>query len=78
MRKQGLGKTFIECDTHMWRLGERTLPGGIVLDGGSDWIALNRKFVKYVLSDGNQLILGLKHVFKYTLLPAEVRDSSIS
>ncbi|XP_064639668.1 xylosyltransferase oxt-like [Lineus longissimus] len=71
MRKQGLGKTFIECDTHMWRLSDRTLPGGILLDGGSDWIALNRKFIQYILSDGNPLILGLKQVFKYTLLPAE-------
>lgn len=29
IQKQGLDKTFLECDGHMWRIGDRTLPIGI-------------------------------------------------
>ena len=39
---KGLDRTFHECDTHMWRLGNRELPLGLQIDGGSDWICLNR------------------------------------
>lgn len=70
IQKQGLDKTFVECDTHMWRVGDRTLPDGIQIDGGSDWIALSRSFVQYVTSD-DELIRGLLRVFHHTLLPAE-------
>ncbi|XP_076309198.1 xylosyltransferase 1-like isoform X3 [Tachypleus tridentatus] len=69
--KQGLDKTFYECDTHMWRIGERTLPWGIRIDGGSDWVALSRDFCTYVVKENNELLTGLKTVFSYTLLPAE-------
>ena len=41
------------------------------LDGGSDWICLNREFAEYVATSEDQLILGLKQIFNYTLLPAE-------
>lgn len=72
--KQGLDKTFVECDTHMWRVGDRQLPVGIQVDGGSDWVALNRRFVEYVIDGkdtGDALIAGLLTVFRHTLLPAE-------
>ena len=49
IKKQGLDKTFFECETHMWRLGPRTLPTGVSIDGGSDWICLNRQFANYVV-----------------------------
>lgn len=73
IQKQGLDKTFVECDTHMWRIGDRELPRGIQIDGGSDWVALSRPFVKYVTDTANQdeLIKGLLQVFHHTLLPAE-------
>ncbi|KAL3284632.1 hypothetical protein HHI36_018786 [Cryptolaemus montrouzieri] len=72
IQKQGLDKTFVECDTHMWRVADRKLPWGIQIDGGSDWIALNREFVKYVAGDNtDDLIKGLLKVFHHTLLPAE-------
>lgn len=70
--KQGLDKTFYECDMHMWRIGDRVLPWGIRVDGGSDWIALHRDFCAYVTQQNNTLLQGLMTVFKYTLLPAEV------
>lgn len=70
IQKQGLDKTFVECDTHMWRVGDRTLPDGIQIDGGSDWIALSRSFVQYVSAE-DELIRGLLRVFHHTLLPAE-------
>lgn len=72
--KQGLDKTFVECDTHMWRVGDRQLPVGIQVDGGSDWVALNRRFVEYVIEgkdSGDALIAGLLTIFQHTLLPAE-------
>lgn len=71
IKKQGLDKTFIECDTHMWRVGERKLPRGIVIDGGSDWIALSPDFVSYVLNENDNLLTGLDIIFQHTLLPAE-------
>jgi protein xylosyltransferase len=72
IQKQGLDKTFVECDTHMWRVGDRTLPDGIQIDGGSDWVCLSRKFVEYVTSEmHDELIEGLMKIFQLTLLPAE-------
>lgn len=71
IKKQGLDKTFIECDTHMWRIGDRKLPRGIVIDGGSDWIALSPKFVSYVVGIQDELLAGLDKIFQHTLLPAE-------
>lgn len=71
VKKQGIARTFYECDEHMWRLGDRTLPDTIDFDGGSDWIGLNRKFVTYVTYSTDTLVLGLKHLYGYALLPAE-------
>lgn len=72
IQKQGLDKTFIECDTHMWRTGDRKIPWGIQIDGGSDWVALSRKFVEYIATDSpDELVEGLLVLFTYTLLPAE-------
>ncbi|XP_032520548.2 xylosyltransferase oxt isoform X1 [Danaus plexippus] len=71
IKKQGLDKTFIECETHMWRVGERKLPKGIVIDGGSDWIALSPELVSYVVGERDELLSGLDVIFEHTLLPAE-------
>ncbi|XP_001949441.1 xylosyltransferase oxt [Acyrthosiphon pisum] len=70
IQKQGLDKTFVECEARMWRVGEKELPKGIIWDGGSDWLALSRPFVDYLVA-GDTLISGLSQFFKYTLLPAE-------
>lgn len=69
--RQGLDKTFHECDTHMWRIGNRELPMGIRIDGGSDWVAISRDFVWFVVHDSSELTVGLKTIFRQTLLPAE-------
>lgn len=70
--KQGLDKTFVECEARMWRVGDRKLPNGIQIDGGSDWVALSRDFVEYVANQNpDALVSDLLKVFKYTLLPAE-------
>lgn len=72
IQKQGLDKTFVECDTHMWRIGDRILPDGIQIDGGSDWVCLSRKFVSYVTDENKDILIdGLLKIFHYTLLPAE-------
>ncbi|KAF2348493.1 Glycosyl transferase family 14, partial [Trinorchestia longiramus] len=66
LRKQGLDRSFVQCDYHMWRLGERTLPKGVRMDGGSDWLCLNRDFVQYVVTSEDQLELekSLLHVLR--------------
>lgn len=74
VQKQGLDKTFVECDMHMWRVGDRHLPLGIQVDGGSDWVALDRRFVEFVVEgerEGDSLVTGLLQIFRHTLLPAE-------
>ena len=48
IKKQGLDRTFYECDHHMYRLGPRTLPMGIKYDGGSDWFCLSKAFIQYI------------------------------
>lgn len=72
IRKQGLDRLFYECDTHMWRLGDRKIPDGISVDGGSDWFLLNRMFVEYVINSKDDLVTNMKQFYTYTLLPAEV------
>lgn len=71
IQKQGLDRTFVECDNHMWRLGKRPLPQGAVIDGGSDWIILHRDFVHYLVNSRDQYLTALKRYFEFTLLPAE-------
>lgn len=56
----------------MWRLGERQIPVGIVVDGGSDWFVLTRSFVEYVVYTDDPLVTQLRQFYTYTLLPAEV------
>ncbi|GCC40258.1 hypothetical protein chiPu_0024317, partial [Chiloscyllium punctatum] len=73
IKKQGLDRIFHECDNHMWRLGDRQIPEGIIVDGGSDWFALTHKFVAYVVNTQDELVTQLKRFYWYTLLPAEVR-----
>ncbi|XP_078140609.1 xylosyltransferase 1-like [Centroberyx gerrardi] len=71
IRKQGLDRLFYECDTHMWRLGDRKIPEGVAVDGGSDWFLLNRPFVDYVVNSQDELVSSMKRFYAYTLLPAE-------
>lgn len=56
----------------MWRLGDRKIPEGISVDGGSDWFLLNRAFVEYVINSKDDLVTSMKRFYAYTLLPAEV------
>uniref|UniRef100_A0A1A8VFA3 Xylosyltransferase 2 n=1 Tax=Nothobranchius furzeri TaxID=105023 RepID=A0A1A8VFA3_NOTFU len=71
IKKQGLDRLFHECDNHMWRLGERSIPEGLEVSGGSDWFALTRSFVDYVITSQDELVSGLKQFYSYALLPAE-------
>ncbi|XP_030064199.1 xylosyltransferase 2 isoform X1 [Microcaecilia unicolor] len=71
IKKQGLDRLFHECDSHMWRLGERKIPEGILVDGGSDWFSLTRTFVAYVVYTQDDIVARLRQFYTYTLLPAE-------
>jgi protein xylosyltransferase len=74
IRKQGLDYDFYQCDGHVWRLGRRQLPLGIIYTGGSDWIGLPKKFCDYIIENKDNkssLVGSLLSVFNFTLLPAE-------
>ncbi|XP_076122848.1 xylosyltransferase 1 [Alosa pseudoharengus] len=71
IRKQGLDRLFFECDTHMWRLGDRKIPEGVSVDGGSDWFLMNHVFVDYIINSQDDLVTNMKRFYAYTLLPAE-------
>lgn len=71
IQKQGLDRTFVECDNHMWRVDNRELPPDITLDGGSDWIAINRNYSRYLVTDKSPFLTGLKRYYEFSLLPAE-------
>lgn len=62
----------------MWRLGERQIPAGIVVDGGSDWFVLTRSFVEYVVYTDDPLVAQLRQFYTYTLLPAEVGGPALT
>ena len=57
----------------MYRLGPRSLPDGLKLDGGSDWVCLSKDFVDYILDEEKRdnMLQGLFTIYNYTLLPAE-------
>ena len=71
IKKQGIDRTFIQCDNHMWNIGHRTLPEGIQMDGGSDWIILHKHFIHYVLTTDDVIVTRLETIYKHTLLPVE-------
>ena len=62
----------------MWRVGNRPLPHDVTIDGGSDWIVLNRNYSRYLATDRSHYLTELKHYYKYSLLPAEVTHVSLS
>ena len=73
LRREGLEWAFAECDDRMWRVARRSLPRGIRLDGGSDWLVLSRAFARFVaLEERDPLVSGLRQYFENALLPAEV------
>ena len=77
IQKQGLDRTFIECDSHMWRVDTRHLPPDITVDGGSDWIAIHHNYSRYLVTDKSTYLTGLKKYYEFSLLPAEVVMSSV-
>jgi len=56
----------------MWRVDTRPLPQDIVIDGGSDWIAIHRNYSKYLVTDTTNYLTRLKKYYEFSLLPAEV------
>jgi len=72
IQKQGLDRTFVECDDHMWRVGTRPLPEHVTIDGGSDWIVINRRYSHYLVTGEDDLLVRVKRIFEFSLLPAEV------
>ncbi|KAF5398943.1 hypothetical protein PHET_07738 [Paragonimus heterotremus] len=69
---QGVNRIFAYCDQHIWHLGRRPYPTGIVFDGGSDWMVLAREFVDYIVHSQDAVLTGLKQYATYSLLPVEM------
>lgn len=78
IKRQGLDRTFYECENRMWLVDrKRKIPQGIEMDGGSDWVALHRSFCSYLVSEPKgELLQGLFVFYNHTLLPAEVYQIS--
>ncbi|ELK33298.1 Xylosyltransferase 1 [Myotis davidii] len=58
IRKQGLDRLFLECDAHMWRLGDRRIPEGIAVDGGSDWQGVPGKDLTRPIRGRQEVVSG--------------------
>lgn len=74
IKKQGLERSFYQCEDHLWNLGPRDLPLGIIYSGGSDWFVLPRSFCSYISDqrvNRGSLVSSLIILFNHTLLPAE-------
>ncbi|KAA3681206.1 protein xylosyltransferase [Paragonimus westermani] len=69
---QGMDRIFAYCDQHIWHLGRRPYPTGIVFDGGSDWMVLPREFVDYIVHSHDVVLTKLKQYATYSLLPVEM------
>lgn len=61
----------------MWRVGNRPLPKDITIDGGSDWIAINRRYAHYLITGNDELLGKIKRIFEFSLLPAEVGMATV-
>ena len=48
IRKQGLDRTFVECDNHLWRIGRRKLPSGIQVKIKSIFVLYNLEVLLFV------------------------------
>jgi hypothetical protein len=48
-----------------------TLPSGIWLDGGSDWVILDRQLAQYAIYSQDEIVNDIKQFYANTLLPAE-------
>lgn len=55
----------------MWRSGRRPPLDGVIIHGGSDWLVLPREFCSYVAHGTDDLVVGLRHWFGNSVLPAE-------
>lgn len=69
---QGLDEAFVECDDHVWNVGNRKMPLGVQYNGGSDWFCLKFEFIDYVLNSKHDYVKQLKSYYKNTILPSEV------
>ena len=68
---QGMKKMFYNCDDHMYRVGERTLPFGLQWVGGSDWVILHRDFAHYLVTSDDALVRGLTNFYFYSIMAPE-------
>ncbi|ERL87361.1 hypothetical protein D910_04756, partial [Dendroctonus ponderosae] len=71
IQKQGLDKTFVECEYRMWRVGNRKLPT-LPIRSPMNWFPVrSRNDDLCLLSVIPVCFIGLLKVFQHTLLPAE-------
>ena len=68
---QGMSKMFYNCDDHMFRVGDRSIPFGLQWVGGSDWVTLHRDFVHYLVTSDDALLRGLISFYFYSIMAPE-------
>ena len=68
---QGMRKMFYNCDDHMYRVGDRSLPFGLQWVGGSDWVVLHKDFIHYLVTSDDALVKGLTNFYFYSIMAPE-------
>jgi protein xylosyltransferase len=63
---------FLECDDHMWRLGERSIPIGIQYEGATDWLCLHYNIIEYIVTSNDRFVKQLTNLFRHIQVPTEV------
>ncbi|KAI6237426.1 Cyclin and Carbohydrate-binding WSC and Glycosyl transferase domain containing protein [Aphelenchoides besseyi] len=71
LKKQGYNYHFMQCENRMWRFSGRTnYPNFLRVDGGSDWVIIDRNFAKFAISE-LELPSRMRKLFTSILLPLE-------
>ena len=55
----------------MWQVGQRFLPAGIRIDGGSDWYGLTRELAQLATSTSDPLVAGLVEFSRRSIMSPE-------
>jgi protein xylosyltransferase len=64
-------KMFYNCDDHMYKVGERSLPFGLQWVGGSDWVVLHKDFAHYLVTSDDALVRGMTNFYFYSIMAPE-------
>lgn len=61
----------MQCGDYVHQVGLRPPLHNIVINGGSDWLILPRRFCAFVTNNSSSLVQGLVEWFRFVTLPVE-------